>query len=372
LANKKNYKVGRALLTLYITTGKTEQAEELLAILESEYSLDQALLLSKSRLQTQLKQSAQAKKTLKILFGLIYEQANKLVVLAHAQLDLNDVSAANKTIERIKHLEAQTLRPYLQARLYFAKQEYALAEKLINENVRDISTNTANTIQDVSWLALKAHLLIAKQEFAVATTIIEKLYQQDKQRKYLQVLAQLYAQQDQEGLLINLLSSWLKIMPNDEWAVAQLSALAMSQEDISLAIKVLEDYPKLSKQPAFLNNLANYYLKEYLKHNNNSTSTSYKNKALDYAKQAYMLAPHVAAINDTLGWIYIRLGLIEQGLGLLREASARDSNNGEIYYHLAYALAELNNKKQAEIALAKAIKLSAEHPLRVVIRKKLQ
>ncbi len=361
LVNQHKYQTGRALLTLYIATKQTAQAEELLALLELEYPLDQALLLSKSRLQAQLKQFELAKKTLKILFGLVYEHTSKLTVLAHAQLDLNDIVSAQKTITRIEHIDSNSVEPYLQARLHLSLHEYALTQQLVNKHIND-------SVGNINWVELKVQLLIAQQQLDLATTVVEQLYHQEKKRKYVQLLAQLYANKAQDELIVKLLSSWLQHMPSDAWAVSQLSVVVNKQGNTDLAIKVLEEYPKLAVNPAFLNNLANYYLQ---KHSTNNGNPVYKSKALEYAKQAYALAPHSAAINDTLGWILVQFNQTNQGLALIREASARDINNGEIYYHLAYALATLDNYLQAETAFAQAIRLLPKHPLKVQIREML-
>jgi len=188
-------------------------------------------------------------------------------------------------------------------------------------------------------------------------------------------LAQLYGQQEKIDLLITLLSKWLVQTPSDKWAVVQLSSLALVQDNLGLAISTLEDYPHIKSSPALLNNLANYHLQQYLlKHdkavvvvNNGSPLAPELMIAIAYAKQAYKLVPLNAAINDTLGWLYVQTGQTEKGLGLLREASARDVKNGEIYYHLSYALVQSNRSEQASLMLNQAVELLPKHKLRNLI-----
>jgi len=373
LAINNDYKTGLALLNLYLTTNQSQQALHLLTKLEDEYSLDQALLLSKSRVQSQLGQSEQAMRTLKILFGLVYDEPTKLAVLAHAQLDLPDVSAASKTVERINALEKEQVPPFLQARLHFMKKDYVKTNVLINKALKsgDIKYQTpTSTLTDdevsSAWLMLKAHMLIAQQDFNSAITIINKLFSQQGLRSQLQLLAQLYGQQQQTSTLINLLTDWLDKTPHDEWAVAQLSALLLSEGDVLRAIQVLESYPNLANQAIFLNNLANYHSKKLPLEQEKTLNSNNPDldRAIGYAKQAYKLAPHSAAINDTLGWLYVQAGQLNKGLSLLREAVAREANNAEIYYHLAFALAEMGNKNQANKALQQAKQLNPNHSLR--------
>ena len=224
------------------------------------------------------------------------------------------------------------------------------------------------------WLTLRVRVLISQQKLSDATAVLSNLYQQQKNRTDMQTLAQLYGQQEQMAELIALLKGWLKDIPNDDWARAQLSSVALSEGNSQLAIDVLAQSPTIDENPIFLNNLAHYFLDEHFQQSAVNISTSDDNaltKALTYAKQAYKLAPNMAAINDTLGWIYVHNGQVSNGLSLLREASARDATSGEIYYHLAFALAELNNVQQAKSALAKAIKLAPVHTLRSSVTTKV-
>lgn len=380
LAVSNDYRTGRALLDLYIINNQTESALTLLIRLEKDYPLDEALLLSKSRVQAQLGQLPLAAKTLKILYGLVYDDGDKLQKTAHAQLDIGDIEFANKSISRIKQLESTNVSSYLQARYYVMSKNEKKAEQLINQALQ-------NDAQSSSWLALKMQLLIDQQKLAEATKIQVLLFKKHNSREGLQLLARLYGQQEQVTTLMTLLVDWLKHTPNDDWARSQLSALALSQGDETTAISVLESAPNLSSQPVFMNNLANNYLNNYVKSvfstvlSNKETvavSTAEKleknsmlEQATTYALQAYKLAPNIAAINDTLGWSYVLSGQVNKGLSLLREASARDINNGEIYYHLAFALAELNNNAQAKSAMSQAIELAPQHPLRKLISNKI-
>jgi putative PEP-CTERM system TPR-repeat lipoprotein len=377
LATKRNYQTGRALLSLYISTKKMDKAQLLLSGLEEEYPLDEALLLSRSRLQAQLGELAPAKKSLNILFGLIYDDPQKLIVLASAQLEVDDVTATKKTLDRIKFLALSPIPPLLQARFYVANAQNEQALAIIEKNIKLDNEMKRN---DRSWLSLKVSVLIAQGHFEQATVIVENLFHRYQEREYLQLLAQLYGQQEKVDLLITLLKEWLIKIPADKWAVIQLSSLALVEDNLSLAISTLENYPNINNSPALLNNLAHYHLQQYLNRqgqvvvelNENLAIDPALKLATDYAKQAYKLVPLNAAINDTLGWLYVQTGQFEKGLGLLREASARDVNNGEIYYHLSYALAKSNRSQQASSALNKAIELLPNHKLRNLISSQLK
>ena len=362
LAQQSNYQAGRALLELYIESKQYAQAGELLSNLEKEYPLDEQLLLQKAQFNAQTNQNDIAKKTLSILFGLAYQNPTKLTVLAHRQLDLNDLSAAKKTLTRIAAIENVAVAPLLQARFYLMTDKYTAAGDIIEKQL-------VENKDDIAWLALKGHWLIAQKQFGKASIVFENLYSaqlsktqlgsKNAQRKTMQLLAQLYVEMDKEEQLKLLLTQWLAATPDDAWCAAQLSSLLLTQGEKAKSIQIIENFPKLYQQPIFLNNLANFYLDKDI------------DKALDYAKKAYDLAPQIAAINDTLGWLYYNNKQPSKALGLLREAAARDTNNGEIFYHLALTLIALDHKQQAQTTLLKAIKLAPEAPLRKIASAKI-
>ncbi|MGZ5259161.1 MAG: tetratricopeptide repeat protein, partial [Burkholderiales bacterium] len=66
-----------------------------------------------------------------------------------------------------------------------------------------------------------------------------------------------------------------------------------------------------------------------------------------HAEKALKLAPHNSALFDTLGWILVQQGQIEPGLRYLREARVRSPENGEIRFHLAFALAKTSREEEA-------------------------
>jgi len=365
LAEKNDYRNGRALINLYIATKQAEPALALIEQLEKEFPLDESLLLSKSRVQFQLSHDASAMKSLKVLYGLVYDDSEKLVTLAHTQLDIGDTESARKSIDRLRALESTQVPDYLQARFSFLTKDHSKATQIIDKALNSYPDNTV-------WLGLKVRVLIAQNLLTQATKTQIALYQSTRERSDMQLLAQLYGQQEKQLLLSGLLEGWLKGTPNDDWARSQLSALALSQGNRDLAIEVLSQAPYLHTKPLFMNNLASFYLAAFLEQSTvpssvNGIATDNLIKAQNYALKAYKLAPNIAAINDTLGWVYVHNEQVNKGLSLLREASARDANNADIYYHLAFALAQRNNKAQANSALQKAIILKPHHKLRITV-----
>lgn len=69
--------------------------------------------------------------------------------------------------------------------------------------------------------------------------------------------------------------------------------------------------------------------------------------AVAYAQRAYALAPKLASVNDTLGWVLTRNGKAAAAVAYLRRAAQIDPNDPDVQYHLAYALAKTGNPAEA-------------------------
>ncbi|MBT9493542.1 MAG: PEP-CTERM system TPR-repeat protein PrsT [Paucibacter sp.] len=77
-------------------------------------------------------------------------------------------------------------------------------------------------------------------------------------------------------------------------------------------------------------------------------------KALGMAEKALQLAPGNADALDTLGWVLALQGKYDIALRHLREARLRDPNNGNVRWHLAFALAKAGRKNEAKDELVAA------------------
>jgi Flp pilus assembly protein TadD len=140
------------------------------------------------------------------------------------------------------------------------------------------------------------------------------------------------------------LEQWIKNQPKDIAVLKALAEvkfrsgqLAAAREDYMKAIAVVPD------DATTLNNFAN--LLQRLS----------DPAAKVYAERAVKLEPHNAEYADTLGWILVNTGDVERGLRHLQDARLRSPDNGEIRFHLAFALTKAGRAAEARKELAAAI-----------------
>jgi len=79
--------------------------------------------------------------------------------------------------------------------------------------------------------------------------------------------------------------------------------------------------------------------------------TSGDSRAEEVARRAFAIQPDNSSVADTLGWILVKQGSLEEGIEMLRNASKLGSSRPEIRFHLAVGLAEAGQTTEAKAIL---------------------
>ncbi|MFZ0692567.1 MAG: XrtA/PEP-CTERM system TPR-repeat protein PrsT [Alphaproteobacteria bacterium] len=144
---------------------------------------------------------------------------------------------------------------------------------------------------------------------------------------------------------IDILRDWLRRNPSDRQVRIGLARLLGSaghnDEAIAEHEKLLADQPN---DPLLLNDLAWLYL------------TVGDKRALPTAQEAHRLAPDLAMVDDTLGWVLVQQGDVEGGLKFLEQATNPPSvASPGMKYRLAVAFDRLGRQPEARKALDEAL-----------------
>ena len=138
------------------------------------------------------------------------------------------------------------------------------------------------------------------------------------------------------------LQDWLKRTPADSAARRALGEYYLSVGRNREAISELEQV--VAARPAdgmALNNLAWLY---HLEANPLALAT---------AEKAHAMLPDSPEVADTFGWLLVQSQRADEGLRVLKIAAQQAPSNPHIQFHLAYALAELDDDEQATAILRK-------------------
>lgn len=149
------------------------------------------------------------------------------------------------------------------------------------------------------------------------------------------------------------LDEWLAKHPSDIPVRLYRADSAIVEGRFEIARVELETIQRIKPDlPNVLNNLATIY------------ASTRDPRALDFAQRANKLVPNNPFIADTLGWILVERGQIEQGLVLLRKAQTMQPEHPLINYHLAVALARSGAKNDARGILRNLLSGSQAFPER--------
>jgi tetratricopeptide (TPR) repeat protein len=70
-------------------------------------------------------------------------------------------------------------------------------------------------------------------------------------------------------------------------------------------------------------------------------------RALRYARAAQQKLPRFPAVNDTVGWVYLKKNILDGAIGSFKIAVQQEPQNPEYHYHLALALYQQGSLREA-------------------------
>ncbi len=191
-----------------------------------------------------------------------------------------------------------------------------------------------------------AEQLLAMQRNSASARLLGLIHLAQQQPHKALPLLQLAAEAGIDGGLVLALSSGYQQLGNNDQAIALLARfLEQAPKDLGVRFRLaglyqvsqqhseaIEHYEQLRElvpdNPIPWNNLAWLYQQRQDK------------RSLNYARQALRLAPQRGDIIDTLGWILLAEGEVDEAVKLLRQAAELLPDNEEIRFHLAEALVQ--------------------------------
>ncbi|MDC8832795.1 XrtA/PEP-CTERM system TPR-repeat protein PrsT [Alteromonas gilva] len=347
---------------LVLDAGFTYARLELAKLHQSESDFDRAIyhvdrllvddfdnadyLLLKTTLLIQKRNNVEARKTLAIVEHFTKESVSLLLQQSELQRAVNDLPGALKSLDTALELAPNSQRLALEKiKLLIETNELTTAKQLL-DNMRNNNGENANY-----WLvmalyhkrqddtqgataSLQQALNIDPDFYQALVLLYDFALRGNNDEAFTSQSEKILKSSPQNVLAKNLLAQFYFIQGNFDKATALYKSLLLEE--------------KLFNKPIVLNKLAVMSLEQDLQ------------QAKEYITQAYELDSSAPEILDTYGWVLVQQGQLEDGLGILRRAFARDSKNPETRYHIGYTLAKLNRNNEAIDELQKAV--SVERP----------
>lgn len=148
------------------------------------------------------------------------------------------------------------------------------------------------------------------------------------------------------------LQDWIESHPDDVDIWRTIAEMELRFGTAESAISAYQRVIELNPSDAVgLNNLA------LLLHGAGRTD-----EALPHARAAYRKVPNNPSIADTMGWLLVETGDVEQGLSILEQAASRAPAMVSLQFHLALALERTGDVERARRLATTVTRVAAANP----------
>lgn len=381
LSLDQNSYPGHVLLArLFQLQGKTDEAvEQYQKALERNWSSELQMELGELYIKTARYEEAAA--LYKDLIAREEQNESARIALVHVYLLQKNDTQALAELNQLRAFADQPRRVDLTiARIYAKQQHYdkaiAITEKILEkENLPEARYFLAVLLVQAKKYerALKQVRQIDRKaaEYSEAlflqVRILRELNRLDEARRVLEkniaavdtrnaemyiMLAALHQLQGRDDLSKKALLQGIEVYPEDENLLYEYGLLLENSGDHNAALLIMQKIIELKPDNAAALNFVGYSWAD---------KKVNLDKALDYIQRAIELKPENGFIYDSLGWVYYRLGKIEQAVKALEKAAQLSPDDPAILDHLGDVYLESGRVQQALDAYRKAVKFSSNN-----------
>jgi putative PEP-CTERM system TPR-repeat lipoprotein len=301
------------------------------SLTDAQYQQQPALLELRGKAQLLSGDTAGAAGSFEKLVRLVPNAAPAHFQYANALASRGDAARARKELEQAIKLDPRYLPARVgEIRMRVQSNELDQARKALTKLRQDFGDR-------VEVLGIEGWFALGTRDFPTAEQKLTAALKKAPSSELLLLATRAqWAQKKQEPAL-TAMREWLKSHPGDMAVHMQLAGAYLDMGREADAAAKYEQVVKLAPRhvPA-LNNLAWLNRDRDLK------------KAMDYAQQAYQLAPKDPFVLDTLGMLTLKNGDASRAVSLLQDAATRSPNDAQIQVHLASALIQQGRTGEAQ------------------------
>jgi membrane associated rhomboid family serine protease/Flp pilus assembly protein TadD len=234
-------------------------------------------------------------------------------------------------------------RPLIAAQSALARGDYPRAATALREVVARHPNLIELRLQLAEVLARSGSLREAAEQLR------EGMRRHPNDPRLLQGLSEILLQSQDWAGLAPLLERQLRRSPDDPNLLTRYAQVLMEtgrgEEAEPIYRRLLRDYPN---EPTLLNNLA-YLLADSLNRN--------LDEALAMARRATEAEPKNGVFWDTLGWVYFRMGRLDDAFAAQRESIFLAPREPDLHFHRGAIQEARGNRAEARAAYRRALQL---------------
>ncbi|MDU0354533.1 PEP-CTERM system TPR-repeat protein PrsT [Paraglaciecola aquimarina] len=341
--NPNNQYAKAQLAKLHFILGNYDDALYQIDRLLSDNFDNAQYLLLKAQILAKQKNTEELKITLNTIKRFGDLSLDSLIILSQLQRDIDQLDDAILSLQKAEEIAPENSFITLdRVKLLLRKQDFSQAKTTLD------GLQPNNLANPNFWLIRASY---ASSQNLAAQAVKDLNQSLSLNPNFHQALVTLYDMSLQGVAESNFVPAAEKVIesnPNNVLAKNLLAQYFYIQQNFEQATQLylaLLDSDRLFNRSEIFNKLAIMSIESDL------------DKSASYIQQALALDENSAKVLDTFGWILNLQGKYEEGLGYLRKAYARNSNEPEIKYHLGFSLAKLGRIEDAKVELTQAVNM---------------
>ena len=246
---------------------------------------------------------------------------------------------------------------YLLAVVFYEENNYQEAMTIL-ETIPPTAPEYSDSVM------LRVRILEETQRSKESQLLLENEIAQEETRQpsFYSVLSAIQRKNDSQEKALSTLAAGVKNFPENEKLLYEYAILLEKNGNHESAMKIMKKILTLNINHADALNFIGY-------------SWADKNikldKAYEYIRKALDLKPQSGYIQDSLGWVYYRMGAFVKARDTLLKAIELEPSDPYIYDHLGDTYRALKNNKQARKYYEKALELLTDEEKINDIKKKI-
>lgn len=294
----------------------------------------------------------QEDKAVNVLEGLrqISDQPWRIdLILARLYIKQRKYAAASSLLEEVVAVESMPEARYLLGQLYVQREQY-------DDALHHLQQIDSQGEYFTDALFLKIHIYQQQGRINEAVSLVKAMVDREDIRsaELYAVLAALYEIMDDQKGVAAAYANGIAAFPESDMLLYEYGLFQENSGDRKAALQAMKQVIIINPENAAALNFIGYTWADEGRN---------LDQALEYIQKAVQLKPDNGYIQDSLGWVYFRMGKLALSIEALKKAVELSPDDPAIFDHLGDAYAQNGQYGQAIVAYQRAWELFVDNLL---------
>lgn len=342
---------------LYSTQKRYPDALRTYTTITDNDQFDERAALSRVQTLLDLDRGGEALVELEKIRTLSQNQARIDLIICKVLLRNKETDKARDILVRLAEQTGNSEAHYMLALLAYQEEEYDLALSHL-DGIQAVD----DEFEEGVFLQIRIYQKHGSADEAIALLEKHIAYDESRSPLFYALLSSLYQEKDENLKALELMEEAVALYSDNHQLFFEYGLLLEKNGSSDQAITQMQRVLELEPDHAEALNFIGYTWADRNIH---------LEKALEYISRAAEIKPDNAFIIDSLGWVYFRLGKLDQAVKELRRSLELEPDDPHIYEHLGDVYRALKNYPEALSNYKKAYEKFADAKKRAAIQEKI-